>query len=264
MIRTVIIEDEAAIRKEIEWLVGKQPDLEVVGSAGSVAQGVKLIKEQQPDLLLMDIQLADGNAFDLLEQVGELPSQLIFITAYNHHAIRAIKYGALDYLLKPLDEDELQAALDRVRAGFAKSQTVDASARTQQLAAAAAQISRDTESPGEAPLATLDDQIVLHTMDYLQLLQLKDIVYCRSEGSYTTFVLHDEREVMVSKPLKFYDELLPEKWFIRPHQSYLLNLLFVDRYVKTGYIYLKDQRQVPVSVRKKDYVLQRLIQRGTA
>lgn len=259
MIRTIIVEDEAAIRKEIEWLVNKQPDVEIVGTAGSVAQGAALISEQNPDLLLLDIQLTDGNAFDLLKQIGERPIQLIFITAYNHHAIKAIKFGALDYLLKPVDEDELQEALDRVRAALGAPQGKDRSIQQQQLLAAETQMTR--ESDPVSAVASLDDQIVLHTLEYLQLLQIKDIVYCKSEGSYTTFVLHNHREIMVSKPLKFYDELLPEKWFIRPHQSYLLNLLYVDRYVKTGYIYLKDDSQIPVSVRKKDYVLQRLMQR---
>lgn len=258
MIKTVIIEDEAAIRKEIEWLVDKHADIEVVGLAGSVTQGAALIAEKQPDLLLLDIQLTDGNAFDLLNQIGKAPSQLIFITAYDHHAINAIKYGALDYLLKPVDEEELDQALERVRAGLAAQPTGGGSIQ-QQLHAAKAQMTREPEESDT--VTSLDDQIVLHTLEYLQLLQIKDVVYCKSEGSYTTFVLHDKREIMVSKPLKFYAELLPEKWFIRPHQSYLLNLLFVDRYVKTGYIYLKDGSQIPVSVRKKEYVLQRLVQR---
>src|SRR5690606_26302948 len=174
----------------------------------------------------------------------------------DHHAINAIKYGALDYLLKPVDEEELDQALERVRTGIAENQQRDKPSVQQQLQAAEAQMDR-----GPDAVTSIDDQIVLHTLEYLQLLQIKDIVYCKSEGSYTTFVLHDKREIMVSKPLKFYAELLPEKWFIRPHQSYLLNLLFVDRYVKTGYIYLKDGNQIPVSVRKKEYVLQRLVQR---
>src|SRR5690606_10418526 len=139
MIKTVIIEDEAAIRKEIEWLVSEQADLDVVGAAGSVVQGVKLINEQRPDLLLMDIQLTDGNAFDLLKQLDDVPRQLIFITAYNHHAIKAIKYGALDYLLKPLDEEELLEALDRVRANFAQP-AMEGAIRQEQLQTAEAQI----------------------------------------------------------------------------------------------------------------------------
>lgn len=256
MIKAVIIEDETAIRREIEWLLDKYDDIDVVGTAGSVAQGAGLIAEKQPDLLLLDIQLTDGNAFDLLNQIGETHAQLVFITAYDHHAINAIKYGALDYLLKPVDEEELDQTLERVRTGIAENQQRDKPAVQQQLRAAEAQMDRGSDA-----VASLDDQIVLHTLEYLQLLQIKDIVYCKSEGSYTTFVLHDKREIMVSKPLKFYAELLPEKWFIRPHQSYLLNLLFVDRYVKTGYIYLKDGSQIPVSVRKKEYVLQRLVQR---
>ena len=259
MIKTVVIEDEAAIRKEIEWLVKKEEDLALTGSAGSVKAGLALITEAAPDLVLMDIQLTDGNAFDILKALDSVPFHIIFITAYNHHAVKAIKFGALDYLLKPIDEEELQEALERVRAEREKSCIAEGNTRQQQLVVAEAQLSR--EPAAADPLVSLDDQLVLHTQEYLQLLQLKEVVYCKSDGSYTTFVLNDKREIMVSKPLKYYDELLPEKWFIRPHQSYLLNLLYVDRYVKTGYIYLKDNSQIPVSVRKKEYVLQRLTQR---
>ena len=258
MIKTVIIEDELAIRKEIEWLLTKESDLELIGSVGSVKQGLELINQTAPDLILMDIQLSDGNAFDILKSLNSVSFQVIFITAYNHHAVKAIKFGALDYLLKPIDADELHEALQRVRSERVKS-GITGSELQQQLSIAEKQLSK--ESPGGGAIESLEDQIVLHTQEYLQLLQLRDLVYCKSDGSYTTFVLHDKREIMVSKSLKYYDELLPGKWFIRPHQSYLLNLLYVDRYVKTGYIYLKDHTQIPVSVRKKDYVLQRLIQR---
>lgn len=258
MIKTVVIEDEAAIRKEIEWLVKKEADLELVGGAGSVKAGLELIAGTAPDLVLMDIQLTDGNAFDILKALDDVSFQVIFITAYNHHAVKAIKFGALDYLLKPIDEDELHEALERVRAERAKSGSAGRDMQ-QQLVVAETQLAREPEATD--PIVSLDDQLVLHTLEYLQLLQIKDVVYCKSDGSYTTFVLNDKREIMVSKPLKYYDELLPEKWFIRPHQSYLLNLLYVDRYVKTGYIYLKDGSQIPVSVRKKDYVLQRLMRR---
>lgn len=248
MIKTIIIEDEPAVRKEIEWLVNQEKDLDLLGSAAGVREALGLIGETDPQLALMDVQLTDGTAFDILSRLKEIPFRVIFITAYNHFAVKAIKYGAVDYLLKPLDEEELCAALDKVRA-----EGVDnLQAQQQQLDIVQAYTGKKEES--------LDDQLVLHTMEYIQMLQLKDIIYCRSEGSYTNFFLIDGRKVMVSKPLKYYDELLPEKWFLRPHQSYLVNRLCIDRFMKSGSIILKNQVEIPVSVRRKDYVLQRLVQ----
>ncbi|WP_057937969.1 LytR/AlgR family response regulator transcription factor [Algoriphagus resistens] len=246
MIRTLIIEDEPAIRKEIEWLVGKEEDLELCGSAASVDVALELISTSDPELVLMDIQLTDGTAFDILGKMERIPFYIIFITAYDHYAIKAIKYGALDYLLKPLDEVELQTALRKVR-----TEHLDETMQRQQVKLAKSQLEKNG--------LDLEDQIVLHTMEYLQLLQLKEIIYCKSEGSYTTFILTGKREIMVSKPLKHYHELLPGKWFLRSHQSYLVNTLYIDRYIKTGYIILKDKTSVPVSVRKKEEVLQKLM-----
>src|SRR5690606_12453620 len=200
-----------------------------------------------PKLALMDIQLTDGTVFDVLKSLKDINFQIIFITAYNHFAIKAIKFGALDYLLKPLDENELQSALEKVR-----EKQFDQSQQQQQLKIANQQIEKEELG--------LDDQIVLHTIEYLQVLQLKEIIYLKSEGSYTNFVLTGNRKIMVSKPLKYYQDLLPEKWFLRPHQSYLVNTTCIDRYIKTGYIILKDTTQIPVSVRKKEAVVAHLTQ----
>lgn len=247
MIKTIIIEDEPAILKEIEWLVDKEEDIELVGTAGTVFGAMELIRKEQPKLALMDIQLTDGTVFDVLKSLKDINFQIIFITAYNHFAIKAIKFGALDYLLKPLDENELQSALEKVR-----EKQFDQSQQRQQLEVANQQIEREELG--------LDDQIVLHTIEYLQVLQLKEIIYLKSEGSYTNFVLTGNRKIMVSKPLKYYQDLLPEKWFLRPHQSYLVNTTCIDRYIKTGYIILKDTTQIPVSVRKKEAVVAHLTQ----
>ncbi|GAA0565370.1 LytR/AlgR family response regulator transcription factor [Chitinophaga japonensis] len=247
MIKTIVIEDEPAVRKEIEWLVNREKDLDLLGSAAGVHSALGLIGETAPQLALMDVQLADGTAFDILAKLKEIPFRIIFITAYNHFAVKAIKYGALDYLLKPLDEEELRAALEKVRA----EGVGNLEAQQQQLDIVRAYTGQKEES--------LEDQLVLHTMEYIQLLQLKDIMYCRSEGSYTNFFLHDGRKVMVSRPLKYYDDLLPEKWFLRPHQSYLVNRLCIDRFMKSGAIVLKNKTEIPVSVRRRDYVLQQLV-----
>lgn len=246
MIRTVVIEDEPVIRKEIEWLINKEKDLVLMGAAGSVADALELISKCKPDLVLMDIQLVGGTAFDVLQKLDSISFQVIFITAYNHYAIKAIKFGALDYLLKPLDENELHAALAKIR-----EHHFNETIQHRRI-----MVTNDLLKKEELGL---EDQIVLHTMEYLQILQLKEILYCKGEGSYTNFILTENRKIMVSKPLKYYQDLLPEKWFLRPHQSFLVNTVFLDKYIKTGYIILKDQTQIPVSVRKKEAVIQKLI-----
>lgn len=246
MIRTLIIEDEPAIRKEIEWLLQQENQFNLIGFATSVAESLVLIKATKPELILMDIQLTDGTAFDILDQLDEIPFRIIFITAYNHFAVKAIKFGALDYLLKPLDDAEFKSALAKI---------VDNDEN--QIAQQKQQISilKSQSTHGESDL---ESRIVLHTLEFLQVLQLREIIYCQSEGGYTNFFLTEERRIMISKPLKFYDELLPEKWFLRPHQSYLVNILYVDKFLKSGTIVLKNKTEIPVSGRRKDYILQHI------
>lgn len=243
MIRTLIIEDEPAVRKEITWLLQQHTAFNLLGTATSVSEGLILIKATKPSLILMDIQLTDGTAFDILNQLDEIDFRIIFITAYDHFAVKAIKYGALDYLLKPLDGEEFHAALTKI----ADQDDLRVDLQQQQLSIFKSQ-TNSTETD-------LDSRLVLHTLEYLQVLQLKEIIYCQSEGGYTKFFLTEGRHVMISKPLKFYDELLPEKWFLRPHQSYLVNVRFVDKFLKSGTILLKDKTEIPVSSRRKDYIL---------
>lgn len=243
MIRTLIIEDEPAVRKEIEWLLKQQTQFMLIGTAMSVSESLILIKATNPELILMDIQLNDGTAFDILNQLEEITFKIIFITAYNHFAVRAIKFGALDYLLKPLDELEFALALNKV---FAEG-TLDLTLQRQQIS-----MLKLHSGGGES---NLESRIVLHTLEYLMILQLKEIIYCQSEGGYTNFFLLDDRRIMTSKPLKFYHDLLPQKWFLRPHQSYLVNISFIDRFLKSGTIVLKNKVEIPVSSRRKDSVL---------
>lgn len=245
MIDTLIVEDEPAVRREIEWLIRQEADFNLVGCTTNVSSTLKLIRSLQPKLVLMDIQLTDGTAFDILSQLEEINFRLIFITAFNQFAIKAIKYGALDYLLKPLDEVELKLVLKKVlkedHALFEQKEQL-VIARNQRLL-------NDSN---------LETRIVLHTQEFLQVLQLKDILYCQSEGSYTTFYRIDGQKLMVSKPLKFYDELLPDLFFLRPHQSYLVNFSYIDKFLKSGILILKNKTEIPVSGRRKEYIVKRL------
>ena len=247
MIRTLIIEDEPAIRKEIAYLVNQQTDFSLLGTAASVKEALKLIGETQPDLVLMDIQLTDGTAFDILDQLNEVTFKIIFITAYNHFAIKAIKYGSLDYLLKPLDEAELKEVMQ----GIVIRHGDDLSAQQQKISIAASQ-----NQPDES---NLESRMILATQESLQVIQLKDIVYCQSDGGYTWFYLVSGEKILISKPLKYYDELLPEEWFLRPHQSYLVNIIYVDKYMKIGDLILKNKKEIPVSTRRKEYIMQRMM-----
>jgi len=247
MIRTLIIEDEPAIRKEIAYLVNQQTDFRLLGTAASVKDALKLIGDTQPDLVLMDIQLTDGTAFDILDQLNEVTFKIIFITAYNHFAIKAIKYGSLDYLLKPLDESELKAVMQSI----VIKQDDDLYTQQQKLSIAASQ-----NQPDES---NLESRMILATQESLQVIQLKDIVYCQSDGGYTWFYLVSGEKILISKPLKFYDELLPEEWFLRPHQSYLVNIIYVDKYMKVGDLILKNKKEIPVSTRRKEYIMQRMM-----
>lgn len=240
MIRVVIVDDEPAIRKDTQALMQQQPGFVVVGACGSVQEAKVIIPATQPDLLLLDIQLTDGTGFDILQDLA-IPCKVIFITAYHDHALKAIKYGALDYILKPLDEEELQTALDKVR------KTEGAHPQQDQLA-----IARQSFQQGSLP-----NRIVLRSQQYLQVVPFEEIMYCQSDTGYTTFFLTENRKIVVSKSIKEYEELLPS-YFMRPHQSYLVNHHFIDRYHKDGYLVLRNNAEIPVSTRRKDYVIEYL------
>lgn len=236
MIRTLVIDDEPAIRKDTCQLMEKQPGFFVTGSCGSIAEARVLIANTNPDLLLLDVELTDGNGFDLLQEFPERTFKVIFITAYNHYAIKAIKYGAFDYLLKPLDEDELSATLQKIREQPAATMPQNS-------------VAQEYMQP-----SGLHNRIVLRSQQYLQVVSFEEILYCQSEGSYTTFFLADNRKFTSSRPIKEYEELLPETWFIRTHQSYIVNHYCIDRLHRDGYIILRNGMEIPVSTRKKEYV----------
>lgn len=239
MIRVVIIDDEPAIRKDLQALMQQQAGFVVVGACGGIQEARVLIPASQPDLLLLDISLADGTGFDLLQELTPA-CKVIFITAHQHFAIKAIKYGALDYLLKPVDEEELQQALARV-------------SRMQAAEPAQLAVAREQLKQGGLP-----HRIVLRSQQYLQIVAFEEIIYCQSDAGYTTFFLTDGRKIVVSKSIKEYEELLPDTWFLRPHQSYLVNHRFIDRYHKDGYLVLRNNIEIPVSTRRKDFVMEYL------
>lgn len=241
-IRTLIIEDEPAIRKELQWLVTQEDSLKLEAMAGSVNESVQILKNTEIDLILMDIQLTDGTAFDILNQIEVTSFHIIFITAYNHFAIKAIKYGALDYLLKPIDNDEFVAAIQKIK----KIKQTD---YLNQINLVKEYSSRTID---------MSSRICITSLDCMQIVRLNDIVHLSGEGSYTQIHLENKKVVTASKPLKYYEDILPEDFFIKTHQSYIVNKDFIDKYMKTGILVMKNNSEIPVATRRKEFVINHL------
>ncbi len=238
MLRTIIVDDEPIIRADIESLLEPRKDIVIIGACGSVQEAIILINILKPDLLLLDIHLSDGISFDIINAIPNLDCAVIFITAYDKHAIQAIRIGALDYLLKPVVEEELYAALDKVHR------------KVGQLALQTQETQKNLEAGNEYA----DKTIVLRSQREVQLIKLDDIIFCEGDGNYTTFYLTGNKKIVVSKPLKEYDDLLPRHQFIRTHQSYLVSLKFIHHYDREGILHMKNGVEVPVSVRKRELV----------
>ncbi|MCB0643549.1 MAG: response regulator transcription factor [Phaeodactylibacter sp.] len=248
MLRTIIVEDEKHNRETLKNLLAEFcPEIELVGMAANVEEGVQLIRAEQPDLLFLDIELQTATGFDLLQQVEHLTFDVIFTTAFDQYAIQAIKFSSLDYLLKPIDIDELQQAVQKaVRKN-------EADLGKAQLELLLSNLNRQQ---------TGQKRICLSTSDGLEFLHVQDIMYCEANGSYTNFVLKEGRKLVVSKHLKGYENLLDGAPFMRVHNKYLINLEEVQRFVKSegGYILMKNGDHVSISPKKRDEFMERMEQ----
>ena len=238
MLKTIVIDDEPFIRKLIIQSLAEYSELIVVGDCGSVKEGEVLIKSCKPNVVFLDIQLSDGTGFDLLKLIGNFNFKILFITSYEQYAIKAIKSGAFDYILKPLDTDELDVAIKRLVS------VTDVQEKVEERL----QIARDN-------LAGRRDHLTLRFNESLRIIKNADIMYCHSDSGYTSFYLVQGEKIMVSKGLKEYEKLLPEDKFLRIHKSYLVNKTFIKEYLKEGYIRLSNDISLPVAVRRKEDIL---------
>lgn len=246
MIKAVIIDDEQKSRELLNSLVEKHcPVLTIAGMAESVETGTELVKRENPDLIFLDIEMSDGTGFDLLEQVQGINAGIIFTTAYDRYAVKAIKYSALDYLLKPIDIEELKAAVNKVSEKKSNLSTME------NLQFLLQNFRRADDS---------FSKITLPTGNAFEIVHIKDIIRCEAEGSYTSFILTNKRKLLVSFSMKHYEDLLPPDQFIRVHHHHLLNINHVVRFLKTdgGYAVMTDGSEIEISRRKKDAFLQRL------
>jgi len=245
----VIAEDELRSREFLKSLITEFcPEITITGAAGSIEEAVPMITGLKPDILFLDIEMHSGTGFDILQQVSHLKFHVIFTTAYDHYAIKAIKFSALDYLLKPIDVQELQQAVQKA------IRQIQQELPRQSLEHLLQNIQRS---------GTNDLTICLSTAEGMEFVPLLQIIRLEASGPYTTFFLKDARRIMVSKNLKEYELLLTDHNFFRVHNSHIINLLEVRRMIKTdgGYAVMTDDSQVAISPKKKDELLQLLSQR---
>ena len=241
MIRAVVIDDVEKFRKNlIQDLHDYCTHIEVVGEGDGVINGAKIINETKPDLVFLDIQINQGTAFDLLDVIGDIDFKIIFTTASDEYAIKAFKLSAIDYLLKPIDADELQAALKKFEEGNRDDYRL------------LAQNIKNTASENK--------RLALHSQDKIDVVEIGTIVRCESNVNYTTFYFEDGKQMLVTKTLKEFDKMLTDFGFYRVHQSHLINLNYLKEYIKSdgGYLLMKNGNSVPISTRKKASVLKLL------
>ncbi|MGE7774288.1 LytR/AlgR family response regulator transcription factor [Chitinophaga sp. NPDC101104] len=240
-IRTIIVDDEQHCIEALHTMLTKKcPDVTVLAGVKSVQEARNVIDELRPDLVFLDVEMPHQNGFELLKQFDRIPFDVIFTTAYEQYALKAIKFNALDYLLKPFSIQELQEALRKFH-----------------------ERRQNRPEPGMAPLEMFlqnmktlqqtNKKIALPTINGLVFMPVQQIVRCESTGNYTKIFFTDRKQLLVSKPLKEFEELLTDVDFFRVHNSHLINLQQMDSYIQGegGFALMSDGTQVEVSRRRK-------------
>lgn len=244
MTRAIIIDDEPnAVGLLALRLSQNCPQVEVVASCTNSHKGVQAIIDCRPDVVFLDIEMPQLNGFQVLEAVSGVPFSLVFVTAYDKFALKAFRYSAIDYLLKPIDTQELIQAVERVE----KSRQT----APEQIDHLKGQLTNTAK--------TLPDKIALPYQNGVTFVDLKDIIYCESDDNYTKFYLADGQPCLVTKPLRDIQELLEERRFLRVHRQYLVNLDHIRKFVRGegSYLIMTNQQSIPVSRAQKDRLMER-------
>lgn len=243
MLRAIVIDDIENIRKKnITVIKSNCPNIAIIGEAESVETGVSIINQLVPDLVFLDVEMADGTGFDLLQKLKPIHFKVIFITGYEDFAIRAFRFSAIDYLLKPLDPEDLIKAVNKAEASLSK-EVLELKLNT---------LFSNLEHP-----KTLH-KLVLKTSDKIYSVDIKNIVNCEADRNYTTFYFIDAQKLVVSTTLKEYDTLLKPFNFFRTHQSHLINMAYFDHFMKSegsNMIVMKNKNTIPLATRKKEEFL---------
>ena len=247
MLKTVIIDDDYVSRMILRDMLEKFLDnIEILGEAGTVADGVKLIENTDPELVLLDISMPDGTGFDLLDKLKSINFKLIFITAYSEYAVKAFKYSAFDYIIKPLNVEDLTQAIKRIP----HIKQIDNKVRVKTL--------KDNLLSNEE---TTSKTVALPEINGFAIINAEDIVRCEGKRNYTRIIFKDSSEKIVSRTLLEFEHLLAPLGFVRIHRSHLVNFQNVVRYIKSagGMVELKTGELLKVSPKHKENLLNKLL-----
>lgn len=241
MIKAIIVEDEHQSRELLELMLGKYNEVSVVDSCSTPVKAIESIKKHQPDLVFMDIEMPRMNGFELLQKLGDISFNIVFTTAYNKYAVNAIKANALDYLLKPIDDEELAKAVKKSQSDIEQKnirQKMDDLFKTM-----------GQKHP-------LDETLTLTSLDGTRFIKTKEIIRLEASGRYTKFYLTTKEVVVASRTLGDFEKKLNTGDFFRIHESHIVNLYFIDRFYKgNNYVLLTDKTELPLARRRKEEFL---------
>ena len=245
MIRSIIIDDEQhCVRALLNDLLKNCPSVEVLDTCNSAKEGMLSIKKNRPDLIFLDVEMPWMNGFEMLELLGDFNSSIIFTTAHDEFAAKAFRISAVDYLLKPIDANDLISAVQKVERKLDEGNSLD----------------HITNLLRNIKQETKDQKIALPQREGYEFVEVSSILYCQAEGAYTKVLLDNKRSMLISRSLGDVEELLPPDMFQRIHHSSLVNVSFISQFLRTdgGYVVLKNGEKLSVSKGKKDMLMARL------
>jgi two-component system LytT family response regulator len=239
MIKTIIIEDEQQSREVLELMLKKFTGIiDLVDSCSTPEKGIESIEKNSPDLVFLDIQMPRMNGFEMLKKLSTVDFNIIFTTAYNKYAINAIKISALDYLLKPIDKEELETAIKKCQQNMEQKNI---------------SYKMDALWKNLTQHHALDQTLTLTSLDGVRFIKMKDIVRLEANGRYTKFYLLNKEVIMASRTLGDFEETLSANEFFRIHETHIVNLLYIDRFHKgNNYVLLTDKTELPLARRRKE------------
>ena len=239
MLRAIIVDDEENSRSALKFKIGQHcPEIEIVGEAENGETGISIIEMLNPDILFLDVEMPKMNGFSMLQKISNRNFEVIFITGYSHYAINAIKVSALDYIIKPVEINELIAAVNK--ASVSRLNT----SKNEQLELLLQNLLKDKEE---------SLRIAISSAEGVKLIETSSIIYLAASSNYTHFFLTDKKKYIATKTLKEFEEILPENIFIRIHHSYIINKKFIEKFVRTdgAHVVMKNGVVLPVAKRKK-------------
>jgi two-component system LytT family response regulator len=240
-ISAFIIDDEFQSREVISlMLAGMFPEIEIVGQADTVKEALAGIQEIQPQIIFLDVQMRNETGFDLLDKIDKIDFEVIFTTAHNEFAVKAFRYSALDYLIKPIDASELQAAVQKAKKRIHSKE----SSASEQIQLLTHHLNVTKKIP---------DKIAIPTPEGLVFLLVQDIIYCHGLGNYTEFYMVNEKKITSSHTLKQYEEILSDNHFFRAHKSFLINLAHIKKYLRGegGTAVMSNGQEIEIARRNK-------------